>query len=262
MTTRSLSTHVAALKNPRKLPPHYLLLAAWVLSMVLLPIAKWVWGDGVIRWSVLVNTLLQFSAVMALLVQSWGWRRATVVFAVVALTSWLAEAVGTATGFPFGRYDYTDLLQPQFAHVPLVIPLAWMMMLPSAWAVASMVTARRDVFFVVVSAAAMTAWDLFLDPQMVGWGFWVWQDGGAYFGIPLINYAGWLLTAGVITALVRPRELPVFPLLLIYGVTSFLQSVGQFVFWSMPGPALFGTLGMGGMLLLAWWSHQRRQVNA
>ena len=36
-----------------------------------------------------------------------------------------------------------------------------------------------------LGAAALTAWDLFLDPQMVGEGYWRWAAPGAYRGIPL-----------------------------------------------------------------------------
>ena len=35
-------------------------------------------------------------------------------------------------------------------------------------------------------------------------GHWVWEVPGLYFGIPLINYAGWLLSAALLTVAVRP----------------------------------------------------------
>ena len=43
----------------------------------------------------------------------------------------------------------------------------------------------------------MTAWDLAMDPMMVAGGHWVWEQPGAYFGIPLQNYWGWWLTTFV-----------------------------------------------------------------
>jgi lycopene beta-cyclase len=106
---------------------------------------------------------------------------------------------------------------------------------------------------VAASSAAITAWDLFLDPQMVNWGFWEWELDGAYFGIPLSNYAGWLLTGAVVTLMVRPWRfaLPLEPLLVVYAVVWFLQTVGLAVFWGQPGPALVGSLVMGGMLYRA-----------
>jgi putative membrane protein len=149
-------------------------------------------------------------------------------------------------------------LQPQLAGVPLLIPLAWLMMLPPAWAVASLIVGgRRDWRFVLVSAAAFTAWDLFLDPQMVGWGYWVWANPGGYFGIPWVNFAGWLLGSALITAIVRPGQLAAPIFVAVYAITWFLQTVGQGLFWQMPGPALVGGVVMGFFLLLAYLRVQR-----
>jgi putative membrane protein len=39
-----------------------------------------------------------------------------------------AEAVGVRTGFPFGHYEYTGTLGPEVLDVPVVVPLAWVMM--------------------------------------------------------------------------------------------------------------------------------------
>ncbi|NUQ06250.1 MAG: carotenoid biosynthesis protein, partial [Anaerolineae bacterium] len=111
--------------------------------------------------------------------------------------------------------------------------------------------------FIGWSALAFTAWDLFLDPQMVGWGLWVWQEPGAFhfFGIPWSNYAGWLLAALVLTtaaSLIAPvRRLPVAPLLLIYGITWFLETFGLILFWNQPGPGIAGGVVMGVFLLAA-----------
>jgi putative membrane protein len=140
-----------------------------------------------------------------------------------------------------------------------LIPLAWLMMLPAAWAVASVITdSHRGWRFVLVSALALTAWDCFLDPQMVSWGYWVWATPGGYFGIPWINFAGWALSAGLLTLLARPLPLPIPPLLAIYTITWALQSTGQLFFWQMPGPALSGFIAMGLFVCLAWREHLLR----
>lgn len=232
------------------------LITLWVLSMIMLPIAKWLWGTDVIPTGVTLSAVLQAVTVFVIVRASWGLRRTTITFALVAFLTWGAEAIGSRTGFPFGHYNYTDMLQPQFAHVPLLIPIAWFMMLPAAWTVAQLITGKRNtirkqIMFIVVSAIALTAWDLFLDPQMVAWGFWVWENPSGYFGIPWINYFGWLLTAAVVTAVVRPAELNPVPLLFIYGTVWFLQSFGQFFFWDQMGPAIIGFVVMGSILALA-----------
>src|SRR5690606_367514 len=51
----------------------------------------------------------------------------------------------------------------------------------------------------LVSALAMTAWDLTMDPVMVHEVHaWVWVDGGAWFGVPFSNFAGWVLVNAII----------------------------------------------------------------
>jgi putative membrane protein len=104
----------------------------------------------------------------------------------------------------------------------------------------------------LLSALAFTAWDLFLDPQMVGWGFWVWEIPGQYFGIPLSNYLGWIVVSALITLAANPKDLPVGPLALVYALTWILQTLGQGIFWSQPGPAVAGFLGSGVFVWLAW----------
>ena len=230
------------------------LLALWVLTMIVQPILLWTWGQAVLQRGLAVAVLVQAATVLAMLGQAWGLKRAARTLAVVAVASFLSEWIGSQTGFPFGSYHYTNVLQPQLAGVPLLIPLAWMMMLPPAWAVAHRVTAKggRDARFVLLAALAITLWDLFLDPQMVGWGFWEWEQPGSYFGIPLVNFLGWFLVSALITWIASPRNLPTFPLMLVYVITWLLQTIGQGLFWSQPGPALFGFLGMGMLAFLAW----------
>ncbi|MBK9747058.1 MAG: carotenoid biosynthesis protein [Chloroflexi bacterium] len=71
--------------------------------------------------------------------RAWGGRRALTTIGVIVALAWLTEFIGHTTGFPFGSYDYTPRLQPQVGGVPLLIPLAWLMMLPPAWAMARVI---------------------------------------------------------------------------------------------------------------------------
>lgn len=235
------------------------LIAAWVLVMIAIPILKWSFGADILPVAVTFALMIQFAVVLYILIAGWGIQRALFTFLLVAIVTWSIEGLGSSTGFPFGGYDYTAALTPKIAGVPLLIPLAWFMMLPSSWAVAHILIGKHKnrvyslALFALISALAITAWDLFLDPQMVAWGFWIWDEPGAYFGIPLANYAGWLLTGIIVTALVRPdkRELPLIPLMTIYAVVWFLQTFGQALFWGQLGPALVGGVCMGILLFSA-----------
>lgn len=235
-----------------------LLILAWVLAMIALPILRWTLGDAVLPAGVLVAVLLQAGAVLTLLWQAWGAARTLRLAALVGVLAWAIEALGSTTGFPFGAYHYTKVLRPQLLGVPIIIPVAWLMMLPPAWAVARLITGHyRTPAFVLVSALAFTAWDFFLDPQMVAWNFWVWEHPGGYFGIPWANFLGWLLASALLTVLARPTDLPLRPLLLVYAITWALESVGLIVFWCLPGPGLVGLVLMGGMVVWAVWKMVR-----
>jgi len=258
-------------------------LVIWVLTMLSLPLLGWILGEGYLLRGIAVGVLMQSAAVLVILYNAWGLARTVKTFAVVTVLSYLAELLGSSTGLPFGKYHYTDILQPQIAGVPLLIPLAWLMMLLPAWAIAQIILSKtqslkhevdegaqrksfefpsRDFVPLVVkhcllSALAFTAWDLFLDPQMVGWGFWAWEKPGQYFGIPLSNYLGWVVVSALITLIVKPKDLPVGPLALVYVLTWILQTIGQGIFWLQPGPAVVGFLVSGIFVCLAW--RQSRQ---
>lgn len=234
-------------------------LLAWVGATVSQPIVQWAWGERAIRWGTTATVLLQAAAVVAALQADWGWNRTALVALAIMAMGWAVEYLGSHTGVPFGRYRYTDRLQPQLGHVPLAIPVAWLMMMPACWAVAGRIAGERGPAFWLLSGLAITAWDLFLDPQMVGWGLWVWERKGGYFGIPWVNFLGWTLAGAAMTAVVsmlRPAPLPAAPLLAIYVLTWVLETVGLGVIWRRPGPALCGFLGMGGMVLWAWLANR------
>jgi uncharacterized membrane protein len=243
---------------PRSLTPaQTALLTLWVLLMISFPIVEWTLGWEAMRNAVTLGTLAQLIAVILILWQAWGPAKTLGVSISVFILGWAAEALGSQTGFPFGTYSYTDALQPQILQVPIAVPLGWLMMLPPSWAVAQVLAQRIDSrwqtpAFITLSALAMTAWDFFLDPQMVAWGLWKWTEPGGYFGIPWSNYLGWLLVSALITAIIRPSNLPVAPLLLIYTITWLLEVGGLGIFWGMPGQALVGGVAMGVFAILGW----------
>ncbi|MGA2848477.1 MAG: carotenoid biosynthesis protein [Terracidiphilus sp.] len=130
-----------------------------------------------------------------------GWSRTGLFFADAAVVSYLLEETGVRTGLVYGPYHYSDMLGPKLGHVPVLIPLAWFMMIYPSWVTARALlrgvntqTAAGIVGLALAAAMVMTAWDTVMDPGMAAAGNWVWEQGGAYFGVPLRNYFGWLLT--------------------------------------------------------------------
>jgi putative membrane protein len=224
----------------------------WAAGMVCLPIFIWAAGPTILPWIGAANVLVL--ALGSVLVMLRYWHPGTVLRAVTVVLagSWLLEYTGSTTGMPFGAYHYTALLQPQLGNVPTWVPMAWLMMLPPVWTVAGTVAPRPRWAFTTVAALALTAWDFFLDPLMAGWGVWVWDSPGGYFGIPWTNFAGWFLSGALLTWLVRPPPLVATSFLWVYTLTWALHTVGMAFFWSMPGPALAGCVTMGLFVFLAW----------
>jgi putative membrane protein len=211
-------------------------------------------------WLTILSVLL-FAAASTAHAAHWsGARGAAALLVVAGGIGLLAELVGIATGFPFGRYVYAGTLGWELGTVPVVIGAAWAMM---AWPalVAGRLLARRRPGWrrraetVVLGAAVLASWDLFLDPQMTAAGHWRFLDPipglPGVPGIPLTNYAGWVLVALVMISLLdatvpEPRR-PVgqaVPALLL-GWTWLGSVVANLAFFDRPAVALWGGVGMG-----------------
>lgn len=189
----------APLALARRTPVPVALAALTVMLQVCYPLVR---GDARdVLTVVTVGVFFLATTACALVARGPRWTAAYVL--VVGGTGLVAEAVGTATGFPFGAYDYAGSLGPKLLGVPVVIPLAWAMFAYPCLVVAQRLT-RTALGATAVGALALASWDLFLDPQMVEAGHWAFTDVRASLpgapGIPLSNYLGWLLVAFVMMA--------------------------------------------------------------
>ena len=165
----------------------------------------------------------------------------------------LVEAVGLTTGFPFGSYAYSGTLGPELLGVPAVVPAAWTMMAYPAL----LVGRRLGTGWwsrVGVGAWALASWDVFLDPQMVDAGHWRWSDPTPSLpgveGIPLTNFAGWLLVAALMIAVLDRvtgrRDEPDDRLPYALYLWTYASSVlAHLVFFGRPSVAFVGAVLMG-----------------
>jgi uncharacterized membrane protein len=147
-----------------------------------------------------------------------GVRLTLAFFAITTVTSWIFEEAGVVTGLVYGSYHYTATLGPWLGSVPVLIPLAWFMLVYPSYVVANLIVdgwplgtpggRGHLVRLALVGALVMTAWDLVVDPILSGptVGAWVWERGGPYYGVPVQNYLGWIVTTFTAYLLYRSVE--------------------------------------------------------
>lgn len=173
-----------------------------------------------------------------------GVRLATLSLLLVSLFAYAVESLGVATGFPYGDFYYGEALGPRIAGlVPFLLPLSYVPLVIGA--VAAAWGSRQRLLHIILATLLLVWMDAVIDPGATSLGFWVWPDGGPYYGVPPSNFAGWLLSGAVATALLlvigRWSENPTPTLLDSAAIaTSFWTGVA--VFSGLVAPIFFGTV--------------------
>ncbi len=209
-----------------------------------------------------------------------GWKRTLQALAICFVLSFAAEAIGTVTGAPFGPYVYTDRLGFRIAGlVPFNIPTSWFYLSVCALGIGARWLPGKDDaltkwWWAFVASLILTAWDLVMDPAMFRTEHWLWQlpdlpgapawqqwmlSRDAYFGVPPVNFLGWVLTGTIVTRamleVIPPtmwrervawRDFPVQ----LYAANAILP-ITICLRWGMAPAALVGIVAMGIPLVMA-----------
>jgi putative membrane protein len=148
---------------------------------------------------ILLGTLVMRSPLVAGVLPLVGRRAALALSALVAY-SYGIELLGVHTGVPYGEFFYGVDLGPTLFGVPVGLPVFFIPLVMNAYLLVVLLlgdrAASRPLRLGSVIAAVL-AMDLVLDPGAVALGFWVYPGGGPYYGVPVSNYAGWVLSATV-----------------------------------------------------------------
>jgi carotene biosynthesis associated membrane protein len=251
-------------------PASLVLVVAGVLTQIAYPL---LFGPA-LRAATIVSVLLLAAAALTHAGATRGRSAALIVLVVAGGLGLAAETIGVHTGFPFGAYAYADSLGPRLFGVPLVVPLAWTMLAYPCLLLGRRLTRSGNrVRTALAGGVGLAGWDLFLDPQMVAQGHWSWVDPTPALpgvpGVPLTNYAGWLLVSVLLIAVLDRSLPPLTGEVAENGTRSrhFVQdhgeivpaavlawtwcgsAVGNLVFFDRPWVALYGGLAMGAVVL-------------
>lgn len=134
-----------------------------------------------------------------------GWRRTLGFGVAVWPVAWLAEFSSTRIGIPFGLYHYTGSTHGRelyLANVPFMDTLSFGFLAYAALCLARAALGRRAPSrptLALTTGVLMMALDVVIDPLAVRGDRWFlgpifyYPEGGAYFGVPLSNFAGWVI---------------------------------------------------------------------
>lgn len=142
------------------------------------------------------------------------------------------EIVGLATGFPFGRYEYTGAWWPSLplgvGPFPLALPFAWLLM---AGASRLSLPALRPLPCALLGGLLAACIDLAMEPVLAGpLRYWRWLDRGPLpGGAPIANFLGWWATAtvaGLILTLGAPPSDAKAPRTVLVGFLALIVGLG------------------------------------
>lgn len=148
-----------------------------------------------------------------------GGFRTLIFFLISGLTAGVAEHLAI-TYQPFGAYEFHLRSQWSIGHLPVSVLLSWCFFIYIGYSVSNagwrawgldQPVRHADPFgrlflWVLSDIWLVTSVDLMIDPVQQFEKNWTWVEGGAFFGVPIGNFLGWMAVVGVASLSFRTWE--------------------------------------------------------
>ncbi len=231
------------------------------------------------RWPEGVLLLLGLATVLTSLGRSLPGQNLLGICAIVGITSGGMHLLGAITAIPFGPYSYTAAAGQSLIYpLPGSIPLLWILIVLTSRGAAKCALRRwrleRNYGFGLFGLTlALIVWfDLSLEPYATQLKhFWIWEPTKlpfTWYGAPLVNFLGWLLTALLIVAISTPfflskKPVPTPPEYLSVSVWCVLQillanACATHKLWPPCLLAAGGVLAVAGFSVWSWCTTGRK----
>jgi putative membrane protein len=130
-----------------------------------------------------------------------GWKIGLFFIIIMSIYAVSIETFAIITGFPYSEFVYTDLIGFKvFGYTPYTVPFAYVPLFIGSIYLAAL-KSRNYIEMSLFAAVFVLFADLVLDPAAVALNFWIYKIQGIYYGIPLMNFFGWILT-GFLAAII------------------------------------------------------------
>lgn len=161
-----------------------------------------------VQWIGLLMTMIFWLSCYIPFVRSFR-KKGVVWLVLLGLCGYTIESLGILTCFPYGCFEYSDQLGPKlFGLVPWMLFFTRPPLVIGVWGLIEQHGARiagpafwkywiRRVLKWHCWGLLLVLVDLVLDPIAVRMGLWSYPEWGFWFGVPLSNFAGWMLSGTV-----------------------------------------------------------------
>ncbi len=137
------------------------------------------------------------------LVRQKGIIKALLIAVLISLVILAIQAAAVQFKYPFGDFTFGDGLGYKvLGLVPWTIAFAYAPIVLAAFWLSSKLTTSG--LRVLLSGLFLAAANVVLDPALALMGLRSWENGGPFYGVPIINFGGWFL-CGIITSIILHR---------------------------------------------------------
>jgi putative membrane protein len=120
---------------------------------------------------------------------------------ILSIYAMTIETIAIITGFPYSNFHYTDLIGFKImGYTPYTVPFAYVPLFLGCFYLASLNTLNKWKIIILSTFLVLLA-DMVLDPAAVALNFWIYDSPGVFYGVPLMNFLGWILT-GFLSSLI------------------------------------------------------------
>lgn len=130
-----------------------------------------------------------------------GIKYGIIFLVVMSFYALILETFAIITGFPYSHFTYTNLIGFKvFGYTPYTVPFAYVPIFIGCIYLANL-RVRNYWKIAILTAFLALIVDMVLDPAAMALNFWVYEGTGIFYGVPLMNFWGWILT-GFLAALI------------------------------------------------------------
>ncbi|MDG6243803.1 MAG: carotenoid biosynthesis protein [Methanolobus sp.] len=144
-----------------------------------------------------------------------GNKKGLLLLIIMGLYALFLETMAIITGIPYSEFYYTEIIGAKlFGTTPFTVPFAWLPLFIGSMYLASEIRINGQrpgpLQIAILTTLLLLLADLVLDPAAVALQFWIWKEPGIFYGVPLMNFIGWVISgfvAAVIGVVMTRHEL-------------------------------------------------------